>query len=104
MPEVGGMQQRELLRTECPNRLAAFDDRLDQIRRIPLRRDDVVAFGLQPGFEEFPLGGFAGSVGTFKRDEEAAPAGAVTEMGACAQAQSPQGLRRSAHQAAYAAS
>jgi hypothetical protein len=104
VPEIRRVQQRELFRAERADGLSTFDDRLDQVRRIPLRRDDVVAFGLQPGFEEFALCGFARSVRSFKGDQKAPPASGVTEVGAGAQAQSSKRVRRCAHGSANAAS
>jgi hypothetical protein len=49
--EIGGVEQREFQRAEDPNRFAAFDDRPDQLRRVPFGGDDVVAVGFKPGFE-----------------------------------------------------
>jgi len=97
VPEIRGVQQRKFLGAERAHCLAALDNRFNQIRRVPFRRHDVVAFGFQPRLEQFALRGFAGSVWTFERDQKAAPAGGVTEVGACAQAQCPQRVRRSAH-------
>jgi len=51
MAEIGAVQQREFFGAERAYRFPALDDRLDQIRLVPLRRDDVVAFGFQPRLE-----------------------------------------------------
>ena len=82
MPKVGGVQQRVLLGAERPHRLAALDERLDQIRRIPLGGDDVVAFGLQPLLEQLPLRRLAGAVHAFEGDEPSMLAMAVREVSA----------------------
>src|SRR5438093_9004021 len=53
--------------------LPRLDDRLDQLRRIPFRRDDVVALGLQPRLEQLSLRRLTGAVGPFEGDEKPPP-------------------------------
>src|SRR5262249_16597960 len=81
MAEIGGVQERKLLRAERLHRLAALDDRLHQVRRVPLRGDDVEAFGSQPCLEQLPLGRLAGAVGAFESDKKSAAARGVRESG-----------------------
>src|SRR5438094_10356252 len=80
MAKIGRVKQRELVGAQRPERLAALDDRLDQIRRVPLGRDDVVALGLEPRLEQFPLGRLAGTVGPFEGDQESSAALLIAEM------------------------
>jgi len=87
MAEIGAVQQREFFGAERADRFAALDDRLDQIRRVPLRRDDVVAFGLQPGLEELALRRFSRSVRPLEGDELATASGSIGEVGAGGAAQ-----------------
>jgi hypothetical protein len=82
MAEVGAVEQRELLGAERAQRLAALDDRFDQVRRVPLRRDDVVPLGFQPGLEQLPLRGLARSVRPLEGDQQAAAFAWIGEMGA----------------------
>ena len=77
MPEIGRVEHRELFRAQDPDRLAALDQRLDQVRGVPLRRHDVVALGFQPGLEQLALRGLAGPVGTLEGDQQTAPARGV---------------------------
>src|SRR4029079_14637770 len=80
MAEIGGVEQREFLGTERVYALAAFDNRFDQLLRIPLGRDDVIALGNQPGLEQFALRGLAGPVGSFEGDEESTSAAGTRKM------------------------
>ena len=79
--EIGGVEQRELQRAQDVNGLAALDDGLNQVGRVPFRGDDVVAAGLEPGLEKLPLRGFPGSVRAFEGDQQAPPLGPILEMG-----------------------
>src|SRR5216117_630358 len=72
------------------DRLAALDDRLDEVGGIPLGRDNVVALGRQPGLEQLPLGRLVGTVGSFERDEKAAARRRIGEMLARTLADPPQ--------------
>ena len=85
--EIGGVEEREFQRAEDPNGLAALDNRLNQIGRVPLGGDDVVAAGFEPGFEQLSLRSFPRSVRAFEGDKQASPPGPILEMGACQTAQ-----------------
>src|SRR5579864_2923124 len=52
------------------DRFSGLDNRFDEVRRVPLRGDDVVAFRLQPCLEQLSLRGLARSVRTLERDQE----------------------------------
>src|SRR5262245_17607312 len=71
MPEIGSMQQTELLLINGADVLSGSDNRFDQLRRIPLCRLDGIPFTNQPVFEKLSLCRFAGTVGSFKGDQEA---------------------------------
>ena len=70
MTEVGGMQETEFLLIDGPHIFPRFDDRLDELRRIPLRRFNCVSLAREPVLEELSLGRLAGTIGTFERDQE----------------------------------
>jgi hypothetical protein len=74
------VQQRELFRAERADGFAALDDRLDQLRRVPLRGDDVVAFGFEPRLEQLALRRLARAVRAFEGHEQPAAPARVGEM------------------------
>jgi hypothetical protein len=71
MPEIGGVQEGEFSGSERVRLLARLDERLDERRRVPFARHDVVSLGLQPGLEQFPLRRLARAIRPFERDEQA---------------------------------
>ncbi len=72
--EIDRVEQRVFERRQRADLLADADERLDQRRRRPPRRDDGLAAALQPGAQQLALRRLARAVGAFKGDEQAARA------------------------------
>src|SRR5436853_5227715 len=68
--KVGRMQQAEFLSVDRAYVFPSIDDSFDQVRGIPLRRRNGVAFAAEPVFEQLSLSGLARTVRTFERDQK----------------------------------